>query len=177
MENLGLNYQTLAIIGGGVLLLLVVLIVLMRRRKKGGKKAKDTKVFEKIEGKKYQGNEPTEEEMDHAPKLVLEKFDDGSKSLSFRFKVSQGKIKLDEIDPYDNPWIEINNYNELVGQVRSKGDILHVYMNRKDRYRPSVHEKALISIVYREENGKQWVQQIKYSSQKGARMTALKTLN
>lgn len=177
MENLNLNSQTLMIIGAAVLLVLVVLVLLVRRRKKKGGKKEDIRTFEKIEGKKYQGNEPTEEEMDHAPKLILEKFDDGSKTLSFRFKVSSGKIKLDEIDPYDNPWIKISDYNELIGQTRSKGDLLHIFMNRKDRYRPSIHEKALISIVYREENGKQWIQQIKYSSQNGAKMSGLMTLN
>jgi len=177
MENLNLNMQTLIIIGASILLVLVVLIVLVRRRKKNGPAKKGKEKSIKIEGKKYQGNEPSVEEMEGAPKLLLEKFDDGAKSLSFRFKIKGGKIKLDEIDPYDNPWIKILNYNDLVGQVRSDGDLLHVYMERKDRKRASVNENVTISIVYREYKGKQWIQQLKYSSQEGAKMTALKTLN
>ena len=123
------------------------------------------------------GEDPTEDELEHAPKLIVEKFDNSPSALSFRFKVSGGKIKIDEIDPYDNQWISILNYNELVGQVRSSGDILHVFMKRKNRFRPSHTEKARINIVYRQDGGKQWVQQIKYNSDKGIKMGGLKVLN
>ena len=177
MENLNLDTQTLIIIASSILLVLVVLVILVRKRKKKGGKKDVKHVDQKVEGKKYQGSDPSEEEIESAPRLVLEKFDDGAKSISFRFKVKGPKIKLDEIDPYDNSWIRIVDYNGLVGQVRSEGDLLHVYMERKDRYRPSRQEKALISIVYRQDGGKQWLQQIKYNSNTGATMGALKILN
>ena len=177
MENLNLDMQTLIIIGGSVLLFLVVLILLLRRRKKNGGTKSPKEKSVKVEGKKYLGTDPRAEELEEAPKLELEKFDDGSKTLSFRFKIEGGRIKMDEIDPYDNAWGRVVNYNELVGQTRSSGELLHVYMERKDRKRASRPENVLISIVYREENGKQWLQQIKYSSEGGAKMGALKTLN
>lgn len=180
MENLNLNNQTIMIIAGAVFLLIVLVIVLIRRKKKKGgssKKKGEKHVHQEVEGKKYLGVDPTEDELENAPRLVVEKFDNSPNSLSFRFKVTGGKIKLDEIDPYDNRWISILNYNELVGQVRSSGDILHVYMNRKNRFRPSHTEKARINIVYRQDGGKQWVQQIKYNSDKGIKMGGLKLLN
>jgi len=180
MEKLNLDTNTLMMIGGAVavlLILVVVIIILRKRKKKGGGNVAAESVTEKIVGKKYQTNEPSVEEMEGASRLELEKFDDGQGSLSFRFKVKGGKIKLDEIDPYDNPWIKVLNYNDLIGQTRSNGQILHVYFDRKNRKRASKVENAVISIVYREYSGKQWIQQIKYNSESGARMTALKTLS
>lgn len=179
MEKLDLNNQTLLIIAGVVLLVIVALIFLIRRKKKNGSKASSKKSVEvqEVVGKKYKGNEPTEEQLEAAPRLVLEKFDDGPRSLSFRFKIKGGKIKLDEIDPYDNKWISVLNYNELVGQVRSHGDILHIFMNRKERFRNSHPEKAIINIVYRQDGGKQWIQQLKYNSASGIELGALKVLN
>ncbi len=181
MENISLDTNTLMIIGGAVVLLILLLVFLrlrkIKKRKNGEQGSAKDQIVEKIEGKKYQTNEPTVEESEGAPKLILEKFDDGQLSLSFRFKVRGGKIKLDEIDPYDNPWIKVLNYNDLVGQTRSDGQILHVYFDRKIRKRPSRKEKAVISIVYREHSGKQWIQQIKYNSNSGAKLASLKTLN
>lgn len=179
MENLGLSIQTLIIIAAAVLLLIIVVIVLIRKKKKGAssKPKREKHVHQEVEGKKYLGEDPTEDELEHAPKLVIEKFDDSPNSLSFRFKVEGGKIKLDEIDPYDNRWVSILNYNELVGQVRSSGDLLHVFMKRKNRFRPSHAEKARINIVYRQDGGKQWIQQMKYNSKSGIKMGGLKVLN
>jgi len=180
MENLDLNNQTLMIIGGAVLVLIILVIFLVRRKKKKGAgegASTKNKKAQKVEGKKYLGEDPTEEQLEGAPRLVIDKFDDSPKSLSFRFKIKGPKIKLDEIDPYDNGWISIMNYNELVGQVRSDGDLLHVFMNRKERFRPSHPESAIINVVYRQDGGKQWIQQIKYNSRSGIEMGALKTLN
>jgi len=180
MEKLDLNNQTLLIIAGVVLLLIVVVIFLVRKKKKKGgtsSKKKNKVVQEDVVGKKYKGEDPTEDQLEHAPRLILEKFDDAPRSLSFRFKVKGGKIKLDEIDPYDNQWISVLHYDELVGQVRSDGDLLHVFMNRKNRFRPSHPEKAVVNVVYRQDGGKQWVQQLKYSSDKGIKLGALKVLN
>lgn len=183
MENLNLDNQTLIFIAAGVLLLFLVIIVLIVRRKKKKSKSPehsadlDKHIFEKIEGKKYQGIEPSDEELEGAPKLVLEKFVDGFKSISFRFRVQGKRIKLDEVDPYDNKWIKIHNYNELVGQTRSNDEILHIYLDRKNKKRPSVREVATISVVYRAEEGRQWIQQIKYSSDKGAKLAGLKALS
>lgn len=184
MENLNLDNQMLIMIAAGVFVLLLVVIVLIRRKKKkkGKKEVEhspelDTHIFEKIEGKKYKGTDLSDEELEDAPKLELEKFDDGYKSISFRFKVHGKKIKLDEVDPYDNRWIKVHNYNELVGQTRSHDEILHIYLDRKERKRPSRTEKAVISIVYRAEGGRQWLQQIKYNSKKGAHVAGLKALN
>lgn len=180
MENLDLNNQTLMIIGGVVLVVILLVLFLVRRKKKvagnGGTTKKNRKV-QKVEGKKYLGEDPTDEELEVAPRLIIDKFDDSPKSLSFRFKVKGPKIKLDEIDPYDNKWISVLNYNELVGQVRNDGDLLHVFMNRKERFRPSHPEHAIINIVYRQDGGKQWIQQIKYNSNTGVELGALKTLN
>jgi hypothetical protein len=180
MENLTMDTNMLMMIGGGVILLLIVVYLIIRKKRKGSQKDKpvsSNKNSEKLAGKKYQSNEPSEEELENAPKLVLEKFDDGQKSLSFRFKIQGGKIKLDEIDPYDNPWIKVLNYNELVGQTRSHGQILHVYFDRKERKRPSKIEKSVINIVYRELNGKQWIQQYMYSSDSGVKASDLRTLS
>jgi LPXTG-motif cell wall-anchored protein len=181
MENLNLNNQNLLIIAGVVFVLIVVIILIIRRKKKKGsgkKKKKNDKVeFQEVIGIKYKGEDPTDEELEVAPRLIIEKFDDSPTSLSFRIKVKGPKIKLDEIDPYDNYWINILDYNDLVGQVRSDGDILHVYMIRKNRFRPSKPEKAVINIVYRQDGGKQWIQQIKYNSKSGVKLGALKTLN
>lgn len=180
MENLNLNNQSLIIIAVAVFLLLVLTIFLVRKKKKkgGSKKSKKNEVeVQEMVGKKYKGEDPSSTELDAAPRLVVEKFDDSPTSLSFRFKVKGPKIKLDEIDPYDNKWISILDYNELVGQVRSDGDILHVYMKRKNRSKPSRPEKAVINVVYRQDGGKQWIQQIKYNSNKGIKLGALKTLN
>jgi LPXTG-motif cell wall-anchored protein len=180
MENLDLNNQTLMIIGGAVLIVIILVLFLVRRRRKKGAGedgVKGNKKDQKVEGKKYKGEDPTEEQLEGAPRLLIDKFDDSPKSLSFRFKVKGPKIKLDEIDPYDNSWISILNYNELVGQVRSDGDLLHVFMNRKERFRPSHPESAIINVVYRQDGGKQWIQQIKYNSKSGIELGALKTLN
>lgn len=179
MENLDLNNQTVLIIAGVVLLLIVVVIFLVRKKKKKGgvSSKKKNKEAQDVVGKKYKGEDPSEELLEHAPRLVLEKFDDSPKSLSLRFKVKGGKIKLDEIDPYDNKWISILHYEELVGQVRSNGDLLHVFMNRKERFKPSHPEKAIINIVYRQDGGKQWIQQLKYDSRTGIDLGALKVLN
>ena len=179
MEKLNLDTNMLMMIGGAaaVLLLLVVVIIILRKRKKKGGKSEVHASTEKIVGKKYQTNEPSVEEVEGAPRLILEKFVDGQGSLSFRFRVKGGKIKLDEIDPYDNPWIKVLNYNDLIGQTRSNDQILRVYFDRKNRKRPSRVESAVISIVFREYSGKQWIQQIKYNSESGAKLAALKTLS
>ena len=180
MENLNLDPMTLGIIGGAVLVLLLALVVIIRKRRKkgpGSSPSKKSKAKEKhIVVKDFEVVEVSETEIASAPRIELEKFDDGVRSLSFRFRVKGSALQVDEIDPVDNHWAKVHDYNEIVGQNRSSDQVLHLYMDRKERKRPSKRESAVISIVYKEANGAKWMQQINYSSDTGARLGELKKL-
>jgi hypothetical protein len=125
---------------------------------------------------KYNGVEASDDELESAPLLELVNFEDGVNTLVIRFEVKGSAIKLDDIEPYDNDWGYVHNYNELIGQKRQSGQQLRLFFNRRKRKTADTKEAFNINIIYRGDNGVQWLQPLRYSSSKGVKTKKLQIL-
>ena len=156
--------------GSALLLILIVLIVFLRKRKnKKPVKAKKAVKRQKFVSK-YNGREATEEEMDGIAKLVMVNYEDGLNALVLRFEAREGTVKIDDIEPYDNDWGFVHNYNEIIGQKRHANQPLRLFFNRKEKRSLSNPDKFDINIIYRDESGAQWMLPLFYNSAKGVKV-------
>ena len=155
---------------GAVLLILIFLILFLRKRKnkKPGNKKKKIKMQKFIS--KYNGREATEEELDGVAKLALINYKDGLNALVLRFEARGGTIKIDDIEPYDNHWGFVHNYNEIIGQRRHENQPLRIFFNRREKRSLSNPDKFDINIIYRDESGAQWLLPLFYNSAKGVKV-------
>jgi hypothetical protein len=166
------------IISGAAVLLLIIIVLLIVRKKKKGKKVK-TKVDDSVKqnaSSKYNGIEATDEELESAPQLELVNYVDGVNALVLRFEVKGSTIKLDDIEPYENDWGYVHNYSELIGQNRQSGQKLRLFFNRRKRKTADTKEAFDINIIYRDVEGGQWLQPLRYNSIKGVKMKKLEVL-
>ena len=161
------------IAGAGALLLILIVIILFLRKRKNKKPVK-IKVKKGIKKQKfvskYNGREATDEELDGVAKLVLVNYEDGLNALVLRFEAKGGTIKLDDVEPYDNDWGIVHNYNEIIGQKRHADQPLRLFFNRRERKSISYPDKFDINIIYRDESGVQWMLPLFYNSAKGVKV-------
>ena len=157
------------IIAGAAALLVIIIIVFLIYRKKKGKPGKDQAPLQQMVGSKYNGREASDEELDSVARIELINFVDGVNTLALRFEIKGGTIKLDDVEPYDNDWGFVHNYNEIIGQKRQSGQQLRLFFNRRKRKNVDAIEAFTVNIVYRDTNGIQWLQPLKYNSKKGLR--------
>jgi len=160
-----MDHNLIYIIAGVVALLVIIIILLVRRKKK--RKPGKKQAPQQIAASKYNGREADEDELESAARLELINFVDGVNTLALRFEIKGGTIKLDDVEPYDNDWGFVHNYNEIIGQKRHSGQQLRLFFNRRKRKKANVFEAFTINIVYRDTNGIQWLQPLKYNSKKG----------
>ena len=159
------------IAGAGVLLLILIVLFLFLRKRKNKKPAKVKKVGIKQKFvSKYNGREATDEEMDGVAKLVLVNYEDGLNALVLRFEARGGTVKIDDIEPYDNDWGFVHNYNEIIGQNRHADQALRLFFNRREKRSLSNPDKFDINIIYRDESGAQWILPLLYNSAKGVKV-------
>ena len=168
--------QNMMYIAGGAaaLVVLIIVILVIRKKKKGGESSSDNQNTGKEDAiTKYNTREASDEELESAPKLELQNFDDGVNTLTFRFEIKGGTLKLDDVNPYDNDWGFIHNYGEVVGQTRHSGQKMRLFFNRRKRKSKDNVERFRINIIYRDDNGTQWLQPLFYSSSKGIKVKDL----
>ena len=156
------------IAGAGVVLLILIFLILYLRKRKNkmpGNKRKNIKKQKFVS--KYNGREATEEELDGVAKLALVNYEDGLNALVLRFEARGGTIKIDDIEPYDNHWGFIHNYNEIIGQTRHAKQPLRIFFNRREKKSLNNPDTFDINIVYRDDSGAQCILPLIYNSAKG----------
>jgi hypothetical protein len=167
--------QIMIYIIAGVAAFLLMVVVLMMMRKKKVKTVVPT-AEKQLEGSKYNGKEASDEELESSPSIELTNYEDGVNALVLRFDVKGATLKIDDIEPYDNDWGYVHNYNEIVGQKRHEGQQLRLFFNRRKRKTTDTKDAFVINIIYRGDNGVQWLQPIKYNSNKGVKLKKLQVL-
>ena len=159
------------IAGGSALLLILIVLIVFLRKRKNKKPVKVKKVVKKQKFvSKYNGREATEEELDGIAKLVMVNYEDGLNALVLRFEARGGTVKIDDIEPYDNEWGFVHNYNEIVGQKRHANQPLRLFFNRREKRSLSNPDQFDINIIYRDESGAQWMLPLFYNSAKGVKV-------
>lgn len=159
------------IAGAGAVLLILIILVLYLRKRKNKKPTKNKKVVKKVKFvSKYNGREATEEELDGVAKLVLVNYEDGLNALVLRLEARGGTVKLDDVEPYDNYWGYVHNYNEIIGQKRHDKQPLRLFFNRREKKSINNPDKFDINIIYRDDSGTQWVLPLLYDSAKGIKV-------
>ena len=159
------------IAGAGAVLLILILLILFLRKRKSKKPAKKKKVVKKVKFvSKYSGRAATEEELDGVAKLVLVNYEDGLNALVLRLKASGGTVKIDDIEPYDNEWGFVHNYNEIIGQKRHENQHLRIFLNRREKKSANILDEFDINLIYRDDSGAQWLLPLFYNSDKGIKV-------
>jgi len=161
-----MDQKMIFIIAGGVLILLLLIFFLVRKAKKGKKTEPPEAPVEKKKVTKYNTIEPSEEEFENAPKLNLIFSKDGKRSLIMRFEISGGKLKLDEINPYDIDLGNIHNYGELIGKSRQSKQFLRIFFNWRSGRNNLKPDSLVFNFVYRDKDENQWLQPILYTPEK-----------
>lgn len=167
-----MDQNMIYMIAGAVVLLLVLIFLMLYLRKRNNKKP--GKIRKKVKKQnfvsKYNGREATEKELDGVAKLELVNYKDGLNALVLRFEAKGGTVKIDDIEPYDNEWGFVHNYNEIIGQKRHANQPLRLFFNRREKKSLSYPDNFEINIVYRDDSGVKWLQPLRYNSGKGVKV-------